>query len=136
MRKRTKSRILALMMLHSLDIQQSNSPKIARNIFDLFNVRFLQSIEDFATHLMRGVLENKEEIDKIILENATNWDVKRMSKVDIQIMRIALFEFLYEKKTDAPICINEAVDISKMFSMSESGHFINGILDKINKTLT
>ncbi len=133
MRSRTKSRILAMMMLHSLEIQRLNSPKVARAILTMFNAKFPQTIEDFASHLTRGVLENKTEIDKLILENSKNWDFKRISKVDLQIMRIALFEFLYEKKTDAPICINEAVDIAKLFSAAESGQYINGILDKINK---
>ena len=133
MRSRTKSRILAMMMLHSLEIQRLNSPKVARAILSMFNTKFKQTIEDFASHLMRGVLENKKEIDELILENSKNWDFKRISKVDLQIMRIALFEFLYEKKTSPPICINEAVDIAKLFSTDESGHYINGILDKINK---
>ena len=135
MRSRTKSRILAMMMLHSLEIQRLNSPKVARAILTMFSAKFTQSIEDFASHLTRGVLENKKEIDEQIQENSKNWDFKRISKVDLQIMRVALFEFLYEKKTSAPICINEAVDIAKLFSSEESGSFINGILDNINKTL-
>ena len=133
MRSRTKSRILAMMMLHSLEIQRLNSPKVARAILTMFNTKFSQTIEDFASHLTRGVLENKKEIDKLILENSKNWDFKRISKVDLQIMRVALFEFLHEKKTSAPICINEAVDIAKLFSSAESRQYINGILDKINK---
>ena len=132
MRNRSKSRIIAMMMLHSLEIQRANSPKIGRAVLTMFNAGFSQSIEDFASHLTRGVLENKKEIDDIIQENAKNWDLKRISKVDLQIMRVALFELLFEKKTSAPICINEAVDIAKMFSSAESGQFINGILDNIN----
>ncbi len=135
MRNRSKSRILAMMMLYSLEIQRVNSPKVARAILDIFNARFTQSIEDFASHLTRGVLEHRNEIDEHIQKNAENWSFKRISKIDLQIMRIALFELLFEKKTPAPVCINEAVDIAKMFCSSESGHFINGVLDNINKTL-
>ncbi len=135
MRNRSKSRILAMMMLYSLEMQRINSPKVARAILNIFNARFSQPIEDFASHLMRGVLGHKNEIDELIRENANNWDFKRISKIDLQIMRIALFEILFEKKTPAAVCINEAVDIAKLFCSTESGHFVNGVLDNINKTI-
>ena len=87
---------------------------------------------DFATELINGVQQNRDEFDGMIQELASNWDFSRITIVDKSIMRIAIYELL---KTDIPraVSINEAVEIAKVFSDTESKNFINGILDKIKK---
>jgi N utilization substance protein B len=120
-------------MLYSMEVQKDVSVSHARTVLDMFSKAFPQSIEDFSLHLVHGVLAHKKEIDSLVREQSYHWKFDRIALIDRQVMRIALFELLYDSKTPAPVCINEAVDIAKMFSTCESGHFINGILDNIRK---
>lgn len=85
----------------------------------------------FSEELIHGVLENREEIDLKIRSLAQNWNFARIAKVDLSILRLAVFEIL--KRLDIPpvVSINEAIELSKMFSIPESKRFINGILDQI-----
>ena len=120
-------------MLYGAELTGDTSVGHARLVLNLFNHRFDQSIEDYALHLVHGVLARREELDALVRENARNWKYTRMAIVDRQIMRIALWEMRYDRNMPAPVCINEAIDIAKLFSTSESGHFINGILDNVHK---
>lgn len=120
-------------MLYGAELTGDMTAGHARLILNLFNRRFDQSIEDYALHLVRGVLTRRDELDALVRDNARNWKYTRMAIIDRQIMRIALWEMLYDRSIPAPVCINEAIDIAKLFSTSESGHFINGILDNVHK---
>ena len=88
---------------------------------------------DYVKRIYDGVFDNLEKIDRIIQKTATDWDISRIDKVDLAVMRLAIFEILHEKDTPAAVAINEAVDIAKEFSSEESGKFVNGILEKIRK---
>ena len=70
------------------------------------------------------------ELDRMLNEKATGWTTARMGKVDLAILRLALYEILYDDKVPAPVAINEAVEIAKKFGQDESPSFINGILAK------
>jgi N utilization substance protein B len=89
----------------------------------------------YASLLGKGVLTCKREIDSLIEEYAKDWNVTRIAGVDINIMRIALYEmFFAEKSVDAGVAINEAVELAKIYSSDEAPRFINGILGNIVKT--
>ena len=94
-----------------------------------------EKARQFAEQLVRGVLAHREEIDGRLQEYAENWDLKRMSVVDRNIMRVALFEMLHCPDVPPVVSINEAVEIAKVFSDTESHHFVNGILDRARKSL-
>lgn len=128
---RRKSRILALMMLFSLEQQESTSIDTARSVFSVFSPRLPQGAEDYALHLLHGVLESRDTYDAWVKKHIRNWDYDRLPLVDRQILRIALFEIEHEKNSPVPVIINEAIDISKIFSTAESPSFINGVLDAI-----
>lgn len=85
----------------------------------------------FAAHLADGVQQNKEALDRLIEKYAQNWTLARMASIDRCVLRLAAYELVYEPETPINVIINEAVDIAKKFSTSESGKFVNGILDKI-----
>ncbi|MGD9612130.1 MAG: transcription antitermination factor NusB [Kiritimatiellia bacterium] len=89
----------------------------------------------FAEELARGVIAHHQEIDPLISKYAENWEIARMGTVDRNAMRIAVFEMLYRDDIPPVVSINEAVDLAKAFSSSESGKFVNGILDRIRKGL-
>ena len=89
----------------------------------------------FFLKLVNGVLETKDELDALIERFSKNWDIKRMSGVDLNVMRIAVFELLYCDDIPPKVSINEAVDVGKKFGTEESGSFINGIMDSIRLEL-
>lgn len=86
---------------------------------------------EFMSWLVKGVLSNLAEIDRLIEEAATNWRVDRMNRVDRSIIRLAVFEVMKEEATPVRVVINEAIELAKAFSCQESSRFINGILDNI-----
>jgi N utilization substance protein B len=133
MRGRRKSRVLAMAMLYAMEMQQDAAHGIARLVPNMFTRRFDQAVEDYAYHLVRTAIAHKDELDRLIREHAQNWRLARMAILDRILMRIALVEMLYEPRLPAVICINEAIDIAKMYSTAESGHFINALLDAIRK---
>jgi transcription antitermination protein NusB len=84
----------------------------------------------FAEELVRGTLENIQEIDAIILGYTQNWEFKRIARIDLAILRLALHEMLHRKDIPPIVSINEAIDLSKVFSNADAKRFINGILDQ------
>ena len=77
------------------------------------------------------IQEHLEEIDRILNEKSTGWKTKRMSKVDLNILRLAVFEMKYDEDVPVKVAINEAVEISKVFGGEDSASFIDGILGKV-----
>ena len=88
-------------------------------------------LKKFADDLVRGTIENIQEIDRVIQEAAEHWDVKRMAAVDRNILRFAVYEILYRNDIPSAVTMNEALEIAKKYSSLESVPFINGLLDKI-----
>jgi len=88
-------------------------------------------VRDFAVDLVRGVRENLAEIDGLIQSHSTNWKLARMAAVDKNILRVAVFELKNRPDIPTKVTINEAVEIAKKFGSTESGAFVNGILDNI-----
>jgi N utilization substance protein B len=133
LKRRRKSRILALGMLYGMDLQRDPSIGGARLVLDLFTPRMEQCVEDYSLHLVHGVLSHKAAFDDLLAKQAFNWKLNRIAVIDRLAMYIALFEMFYEESVPDVVCINEAIDIVKMFSTAESGQFVNGILDNIRK---
>lgn len=128
---RRQSRELALQFLYGYDMNRSEP---AGAITDFWNTnRAPGEVRQFATDLVKGVLENIERIDKIITEHATNWRLDRIALVDKNILRVAIYELFYRDDIPPAVTINEAVEVAKKFSTPQSGKFVNGILDKIGK---
>lgn len=100
---------------------------------ELFCRNFIPSVEvlPFFEKLVRGVLEGRDEIDTFIERYSSNWKISRMSCVDRNVMRIAVYELLHCPDIPSKVSINEAIDVGKKFGTVESGAFINGILDTI-----
>lgn len=129
MGKRRESRELALELLFMVDIVDESANVSVQNY--LQSREILPDVSEFALKLKDGVVKHKEDIDKIISKTSENWEMGRMSIVDRNILRIAVFEFLYLKEASIKVIINEAIEIAKKYSTEESGRFINGVLDKI-----
>jgi N utilization substance protein B len=99
---------------------------------DTIGVKIRES--DYVLDLVGGVCAKRDELDELIAQNAESWDISRISKMDLAIMRLAVYEILYIKNIAHTVAINEAVEIAKEFSTEESSKFVNGILGKIVRT--
>lgn len=133
MRRRTKAREYALKMLYALDIMRESDPAKCIDMFWRENDEADREVKEFAELLVTGVAKNEGVIDKLISQYATNWQLKRMAVIDRNILRFATYELLFREDIPPKVSINEAIDIAKKYGDNESGKFVNGILDKINK---
>lgn len=130
MRHRTKSRQIALQNLYQIDLR---GKEITKQIESSIKTSMEDpSIKDYAIDLIRGCLQYWEEIDDKIENAVKNWSIARMAAIDRTILRIAMFELLYEK-IPSKVVINEAIELGKKFSTENSGAFINGVLDNFLK---
>lgn len=93
-----------------------------------------EAMDDSAREEIGGkyaaISEKKDELDRLLDEKATGWSVSRMGKVDLTILRLALYEILYDDTIPVSVSINEAVELAKKFGQTESPAFVNGILAK------
>jgi N utilization substance protein B len=127
---RRKAREYALQLLFQIDFTgKKNEFEIAENFRD--NKKEDVSLKKFAEELVSGTISNLVKIDKIIQESAEHWKVDRMAAVDRNILRFAVYEILYRNDIPPAVTINEALEIAKKYSSSDSAPFINGLLDKI-----
>lgn len=89
----------------------------------------------FGEELIHGTLEHVAEIDARIRSLAENWEFDRIARIDLAILRIAMFEMMFRKDIPPVVSINEAIDLSKEFSSLDSKRFINGMLDRLKDQL-
>jgi len=134
MRKRTKARELVLQLLYQADVSGVTATDLADDFFAMNAADEDPSVKTFAAALSRDISSHLAELDGKISECATNWQIERMATVDRNVLRLATFELLFRPDIPPKVAINEAVDLAKKFGDLESGKFVNGILDKINKT--
>jgi N utilization substance protein B len=92
------------------------------------------SAQNFAHDLTRGVLENREEIDRIIGTFAPSWPISQMAIVDKNILRIAIYEMMLGGEAPPKVAINEAVELAKAFGSDSSPRFVNGVLGSVMAT--
>ena len=88
-------------------------------------------VRDYARVLIKGVMDNRATLDGFIRSVARNWKLQRMATLDRNVLRIAVYEMILRKDIPAKVAINEAVDLGKRYGDSDSGAFVNGILDRI-----
>ena len=89
----------------------------------------------YGEEIINGVIEHIADLDARIKGLAHNWEFERIAKIDLAILRLAMFEMLYRKDVPPVVSINEAIDLSKQFSNADAKRFINGILDRLKDQL-
>ncbi len=88
---------------------------------------------EYGKSLVRGTLAHRDEIDGLIREQAEHWRLERMPVVDRNILRLAVYEFLYETDVPKLVVLDEAIELAKRFGSEQSGRFVNGLLDGLLK---
>ncbi len=132
--QRRDGRVAALQFIYAWSL---NSPK---NLAEDLRV-FFENLEQprdhyaFGEELIHGTIDHIGEIDARIKELAHNWEFDRIAKIDLAILRVAIFEMIHRKDIPPVVSINEAIDLSKQFSNADAKRFINGILDRLKDQL-
>jgi len=129
---RRKGRELAVQMLYQWDVSREPVESVIESSSELQNAG--DAAREFASRLVEGTVERVEEIDKILIETSEHWRLGRMSTVDRNVLRLAVYELL-TKATPPGVVINEALEVAKRFSSPESVGFVNGVLDAVNQEL-
>jgi len=134
---RRQSRELALQILFQKEFMAGSNTD---ELFDVFQQHFSldKSLVGYSKDLVHRVLNSQESIDAVIQKYSTNWNIKRLSLIDLNILRIAVCEMLHsgDDVTPPKVATDEAIEIAKKYSSLEAPAFINGILDQIlNKEL-
>jgi N utilization substance protein B len=133
MGERRRGREYALQMLFKIDMSGTG----VEETFQLFwrERAVTGTTRDFAERLVRGTTGNLTLIDPHIRESAEHWRLERMAAVDRNVLRLAVYEFLFEPDVPRVVVIDEAIEMAKRFGGEESSQFINGILDTVRLKL-
>ncbi|MFD2116057.1 transcription antitermination factor NusB [Paenibacillus yanchengensis] len=91
----------------------------------------LTRTEQFARELAYQVAERKPMLDDMLQQHLTGWQVDRLSKIDLQVLRLACYEMIFREDIPAKAAINEAIEVAKYFGFEDSGKFVNGVLGKL-----
>lgn len=131
MKSRSENREYAMQVLYAGDVSYSKENT---------NISALTGIEDkdmsdlaYGQELITGVEENKEKIDAIMAEHSQHWKLNRISPIDKNILRIAIYELIFRNDVPFKVVIDEACELSKKYGDEKSSSFINGVLDSIHK---
>lgn len=126
---RRRARETAMQALYFIDFRNGEANHRLADFLD--SVPVATKARDYFNTLLSGVLAVRTQLDTIIERFSNNWRIGRMSRVDRNVLRIALYEMLCRDDVPVKVIINEAVEIGKKYGGDESGSFINGILDSI-----
>jgi N utilization substance protein B len=124
---RRRSRELALQLLYQNELTEA-SPEDMQQGFEEWQGA-PEGVREFADRLLRGTLAKLAEIDEELGRQTTHWRLERLAAVDRNILRLAMYELIYETDTPHAVVIDEAIEIAKKFGAKDSGRFVNGVLD-------
>ncbi|MDB4939616.1 MAG: putative transcription termination factor [Candidatus Doudnabacteria bacterium] len=135
MANRHLSRTVTMQTLYEWDFngQKDSIQDLAKHNIE----QLAPGLEDssFIYDLIRGIVENLEQIDKTIVETAPEWPLDQITVIDRNILRIGIYELLFAKEVPPKVAINEAVELGKTFGGESSGKFVNGVLGTLFKKL-
>ncbi|EAC6448149.1 transcription antitermination factor NusB [Listeria monocytogenes] len=122
--KRREAREKALQALFQIELNEMSLDQAIKNIME-------DEQDDYMEKLVEGVMANKAEIDAIIEPNLDNWRMDRLSKVDLSLLRLSVYEIKYLDDVPNRVSLNESIEIAKIYSDEKSSKFINGVLANI-----
>jgi N utilization substance protein B len=129
MKARRRARAIALQALYELDFTE-HSPEYALGC-RLKERPLSEAATSFAFHLVEGVIDHARQLDRVVSELAPEWPVGQIAAIDRNILRIAVYELLFDSDTPPKVAINEAVELAKTFGSDSSPRFVNGVLGSL-----
>ena len=131
---RRDGREAAVQYLFAHELHEPSGKKSTEEIHAFWELHLAKpAVRQFADELTTGVLQHIEDIDARISEACTNFHISRIANVDRNILRLAIYELVHKPDLDAPVIINEAIEIAKKYGSPESRSFVNGIVDRVAK---
>lgn len=128
---RRVSREVAMKLLYQTEIQKEDREWQIEYVLN--NKSFDSKDKQYIKDIVWGVLGNKGKIDSLIEKYAIGWKLNRISRVDLSILRVSIYEILFRDDIPYNVSVNEAIEMAKKYSTEEAGSFINGILSKVPK---
>ncbi|MBI9049550.1 MAG: transcription antitermination factor NusB [Anaerolineaceae bacterium] len=129
MKQRTKARGIALQILYEIDIANHNPVEVLE--FRLSQDNIDEQIQAFTRKLVLGIVPHKGTLDNFIAQHAPEWPLNQVAIIDLNILRIALWEFCVDSQTPLKVAINEAIELAKLYGSDSSSRFVNGVLGSL-----
>ncbi len=133
MGRRRKAREETLRILYRLEFDNKPLEETLNQYWE--NKKTNQAAREYSSWLVNGIISHHKKIDTVIQNASEHWRLSRMALIDRNILRMAVFELLYEENIEPAVIINEAIEIAKAYSGDEAANFVNGVLDAIRKRL-
>ncbi len=130
---RRRAREAALKVLFQMDLAGGQADEALAAYWQCFDLE--AEGDEYATALVKGIEEHREEIDRAIGRASTRWRLERMATVDRNILRIGAYELIHRPDVPPRVALDEAIELGKRFGGDESGAFINGVLDRLARSL-
>ena len=128
---RRKSREAAMKLIYEMQIKKEGFEEIIENFKEHTEEDTSELDLEYIENSLKGVTENIEVIDATISKHLINWKLERLSKIDISILRLAIYEITFEEDIPNIVCVNEAIELAKEYSQDITGAFINGVLGRL-----
>jgi N utilization substance protein B len=124
---RRRARELALQLLYQHEHTGADFETMQDDFDEWTNAG--EAVREFADRLLRGTVVHLDELDEELARQTAHWRLERLAAVDRNILRLAMFELMYENETPPAVVIDEAIEIAKKYGAEESSRFVNGVLD-------
>lgn len=126
---RKMAREMAVRFLFQIEFQKNNIKEQVENFLE--SVAIEDYDKDYFLEIINGVINSLKEIDEIIESKAKGWTIDRMAKMDLPILRVAIYEMKHREDIPVSVSINEAVELAKKFGSDDSSRFVNGLLGQV-----
>ncbi|WP_083792153.1 transcription antitermination factor NusB [Caldicellulosiruptor owensensis] len=134
MHRRRKTRELCMKILYAYRFEDGSQDIIEfyKKFRELNQDEDFRDIdEEYLEKLLKGVIQNQQRIDSLIEKYSKDWPLSRLPMVELELMRVAVYELLFEEDVPVSVAIDEAVDLSNIFGIEKAPSFVNGILGRI-----
>ena len=128
---RRKSRETTMKLIYEIIIKKENFEEIFENFKEHTEEDISELDMEYIANTIKGVTENIESIDATISKYLINWKIDRLSKIDLSILRLAVYEITFEVDIPSVVSVNEAIELAKKYSQDVTGAFINGVLGRL-----
>ncbi len=130
---RKKARESAMSLIYQMDLNEDFSKESIKTYLENFEHSVAE--EEYVKDASNKIILNLEEIDEYINKNLTGWTIERLAKVDLSVLRVALYEILYREDIPIEVSINEAIETVRKYSAEDSYRFINGVLGGVIRSI-
>ena len=128
---RRKSREIAMKLVYEMLIKKDGYEEIFEDFKEHTEIDLADVDMEYIKRILSGIYESSSTIDETIEKYLVNWKLERLSRIDIAILRLAIYEITNEEDIPDVVSVNEAVELAKKYSQDVTGAFINGVLGKL-----